>query len=77
MNRGICKWVVRPGTHNTYWAFTPCKKGFSPLTRINKVDEIEKAYNGRLCPICGNKIVCNMYLVEEQEDGVEQREAPL
>lgn len=60
---GICKWVVREGTSNSYWAFTPCKKGFNYLSKIKKVDEIEKTYNGRICPICGNKIVCNMELV--------------
>lgn len=60
---GICKWVVREGTNNSYWAFTPCQKGFNYLSKIKKVDEIEKTYSGRICSICGNKIVCNMELV--------------
>ena len=68
---GTCKWIVREGRNNSYWAFTPCQKGFNYLSRISKVDEIEKAYNGRVCPICGNKIVCNMELVRELLDGNE------
>lgn len=64
-----CKWVVRPGSNNTYWAYTPCKSGFNYLSKINKVDEIEETYNGRRCPICGKSIVCNMKLVENELHG--------
>lgn len=65
---GICTWIVREGTYNTFWAFTPCQKGFNYLSKIHSVSEIKEAYNGRLCPICGNTIVLNMELVEV-EDG--------
>lgn len=60
----ICKWTIREGNNNSYWAFTPCKKGFNYLSRIKNANEIEKAYNGRICPICGNKIVCNTELLD-------------
>ena len=58
-----CRWVIREGTNNSYWAFTPCKRGFNPLTKISRSEEIKDAYNGRLCPICGNPIKCNMELI--------------
>lgn len=61
-----CKWVVREGTNNTYWAFTPCKKGFNPLTRVNKKEHIRKAYENCLCPICGKKIHIDMCLIENE-----------
>lgn len=63
-----CKWVVREGTHNTFWAFTPCKNGFNYLSKVHKASEIKDAYNGRLCPICGNVIDINVELVGEMND---------
>lgn len=59
-----CTWIVREGKHNTFWAFTPCKKGFNYLSRISNAESIKKAYDGRICPICGKKIICNIELVE-------------
>lgn len=53
---GYCKWTVRPGNNNSFWAMTPCKHGYNPLTKINKLSQIEDTYNGRLCPICGRTI---------------------
>ena len=35
-----CKWVVREGTHNTFWAFTPCKNGFNYLSKVHKASEM-------------------------------------
>ena len=64
----ICKWVVRPGTHNTFWAYTPCKKGFTPLTRISRASDIKEMYDGRFCPICGGIIKCDTYLVEDDNE---------
>ena len=64
----ICKWTVRNGINNSYWAFTPCKPGFNYLSRISQANEIKKAYNGCLCPICGNTIVCNTELVENEDE---------
>lgn len=58
-----CKWVVREGTNNTFWAYTTCKPGFNYLSRIHEAKDIIPAYNGRLCPICGKKIVINDELV--------------
>jgi hypothetical protein len=58
-----CKWVIRPGTYNTFWAFTPCKKGFNPLTRIDKAEDIKPFYDNRYCPICGKLIECNIDLL--------------
>ena len=63
-----CKWIVRDGTHNTFWAYTPCKKGFNYLSKVHKAEHIKDAYDGRLCPICGKPISCNTEMVEEQTD---------
>ena len=60
-----CKWIVRPGTSNTFWAHTPCKSGFNYLSRINKAEDIKPFYDGRQCPICGKPIECNIELVTE------------
>lgn len=62
-----CKWVVRPGTQGTYWAYTPCKSGFNYLSRINKPEQIKPAYDGRLCPICHKPIECNTKLLDDEE----------
>ena len=64
-----CNWIVREGWNNSFWAFTPCKRGFNYLSKINKASEIEKAYNGRLCPICGNTIKCNVELISYLLEG--------
>lgn len=61
----ICNWIVRDGTNNTFWAYTPCKRGFNYLSRIGKVEQIKPFYDGRQCPICGKSIVCNIDLVTE------------
>ena len=60
-----CKWTVREGYGNSFWAFTPCKRGFNYLSKVNKADQIEETYNGRICPICGNVIACNVELIKE------------
>ena len=59
-----CRWIVRPGTCNTFWAYTPCKPGFNPLTKISKPEHIKPVYNGRLCPICHKPIECNTELID-------------
>ncbi len=63
-----CNWTVRSGTKNTFWAFTPCKKGFNYLSKAKSADEIIPAYDGRLCPICGGIIKCNVELVTKSEE---------
>lgn len=60
-----CKWIVRNGTNNTFWAYTPCKRGFNYLSRTNKADQIKSLYDNRLCPICNKLIECNIELVME------------
>jgi len=62
-----CRWIVRPGTLNTFWAYTPCKKGFNYLSKVHKAEHIKDAYDGRLCPICGKLIECDLWLVTESE----------
>jgi len=59
-NKGICKWSIREGTNNTFWAFTTCKPGFNYLPRINKAKDIKSFYDGRICPICDKIIECNI-----------------
>ena len=63
-----CQWVVRDGVNNTFWAYTPCKRGFNYLSRINKVERIKPFYDGKECPICGKSIECNINLVAESEE---------
>lgn len=67
-----CKWIVREGNGFPFWAYTTCKSGFNPLSRICKVRQIKPLYDGRRCPICGNLIECNIELVAESEDLNEQ-----
>ena len=63
-----CKWIVREGIGFPFWAYTPCKRGFNPLSRIKKAEQIKPFYDGRKCPICGKPIECNIELVTESED---------
>ncbi len=63
-----CKWIYRPGTGNSHWAFTPCRPGFNPLTRISNsapVDGCADWYNNRMCPICNKPIQMDYALVKE------------
>lgn len=62
-----CLWRVRPGNNDSFWAHTPCKPGFNPLTKINKLDQIIPTYNGHKCPICGKPIKINLDLCLEEE----------
>ena len=62
----ICKWAVRPGTNNTFWAFTPCKPGFNYLSKVNRPESVKPTYDGHICPICGNRIKCNIELLQEE-----------
>ena len=59
-----CKWVIRNGTNNSFWALTPCKRGFNYLSKIKRKEEIKSTYDGRLCPICGKIIECNTEIVD-------------
>ena len=63
MDKEYCEWVIRPGINDTFWAYTPCKSGFNYLSKVNNANEIEDVYNNYLCPICGNKIKCNIELI--------------
>lgn len=60
-----CKWVVREGTLNTYWAYTPCKKGFNYLSKTHDAKDIKRIYDNKQCPICGKPIECNMELFKD------------
>ena len=59
-----CKWIVRDGTNNSFWALTTCQRGFNYLSKVSNARQIKPIYDGRLCPICGNPIECNVELVE-------------
>lgn len=61
-----CKWIIRPGTYNTFWAYTSCKPGYNYLSKINSTKDIEPAYNGRLCPICNKPIECDVELLKDE-----------
>ena len=60
-----CKWTIREGTCNTFWAFTPCNPGFNYLSKINKAEDIKPTYDNRLCPICNKPIECNTELLND------------
>ena len=60
-----CKWTIREGTNNTFWAWTPCKAGFNYLSKINKTEDIKPIYDNRECPICKRPIVCNTELLND------------
>lgn len=62
-----CKWVARPGWNNSFWAYTTCKKGFNYLSKISRAKDIKVVYDGRICPICGKIIECNIELVIDEE----------
>ena len=62
-----CIWHIREGLNDSYWAFTPCKRGFNYLSRAKTINGIEHEYNGKQCPICGKTIVLNMDLVKGEE----------
>ena len=64
----VCKWVIRPGTQDgTFFAFTPCKRGYNFLSKVHSLDAIKPNYEGRICPICGGTIKCNTELCEDRE----------
>jgi hypothetical protein len=54
-----CKWVVRPGTNNSLWAYTTCNPGFNYLSKVDKAEQIKPVYDGCECPICKKPIECN------------------
>lgn len=68
-----CKWVCRPGTAGSFWAYTPCKPGFNYLSRINRWEDIKDAYDNSKCPICRKPIECDIELCKEQKDGNDSR----
>ena len=60
-----CRWIIREGKGFRFWARTTCtERGFNPLSKISKIDNIKSEYDGRLCPICGKPIECDTTLVE-------------
>lgn len=63
----FCKWVVRYGNGNKYWALTTCKRGFNPL-RGNTVEQLKDQYERRYCPICGRPIHLKTTLTEGDND---------
>lgn len=61
-----CRWVVRDGNNNTYWAYTTCNPGFNYLSKVHSKDGIIPCYDKRLCPICGKKIKIDLKLIEDE-----------
>ena len=60
-----CQWVVRDGINDTYWAYTPCLKGFNYLSKAKVIEHIKPHYEGRRCPICHRPILIDLHLYEE------------
>ena len=62
-----CEWVYRPGTGDTHWAYTTCRPGYNPLTRIKPCEPFvgcADLYNGKSCPICNRPIKMNYGIIE-------------
>lgn len=62
-----CRWIYRPGTDNSHWAMTTCKKGFNYLSKLNDLESyvgVANYYNGRSCPICGKSIKMDYSIIE-------------
>ncbi len=62
----ICKWKIREGTNNSFFAYTPCEPGFNYLSRSNNLESIKRIYNNTICPICGKVVKLDTSLVEEE-----------
>lgn len=66
-----CKWIARPGTGDSYFAYTPCKPGFNYLGGSNwDAQSIKRYYNHKICPICGKSIEINTELLEDAHEEV-------
>lgn len=62
MEKKYCEWKYRPGTKQSHWAYTPCRSGFNPLTRIKNSEPyigVADYYNNCECPICKKPIKMN------------------
>ena len=62
-----CKWIVREGKGFKYWAYTTCKRGFNPLTKVYTIQGVKDYYGGKLCPICNKPIELNLNLLGSEE----------
>ena len=68
MTKETCRWIYRPGTNNTHWAMTTCKKGYNYLSKLNGSEPyvgVADSYNGRMCPICKKSIKMDYSIIEE------------
>lgn len=62
MEKEYCEWMYRPGTRNSHWAYTRCKPGFNPLTRIKNCEPYigcADYYDNTECPICKRTVKIN------------------
>ena len=62
-----CRWIVRECKGFKYWAFTTCKQGYNPLSKVSTIQGIKECYDGRLYPICKNVIEIDLTNVEVAE----------
>lgn len=60
----VCKWVIRPGTENTLWAYLPCRKTYNYLSKTSKKEQVKQTYDGKLCPVCNKPVECDVKLLE-------------
>lgn len=70
MEKEYCNWKYRPGTNNSHWAYTPCKSGYNPLTRIKDCEPyigVADYYNNKMCPICGKPIKIDYGVIKEEK----------
>lgn len=67
MSKEKCRWIYRPGTNNSHWAFTTCKSGFNYLSKLSNSEPyvgVADYYNGKQCPICGKPIEMDYSLID-------------
>ena len=65
-----CRWVYRPGKHNSCWAVGTCDHITRYLSKLSPKDN-EKIgcadwYNGRMCPGCGKTIKIDYVLITNE-----------
>ena len=58
INKPKCRWVVRPGTCNSFWAYTACTKykDYCYLSKVSNRDSVKSVYEKRICPKCNGII---------------------
>ena len=63
-----CRWIYRPGTYNSHFAFATCDKENKYLSKLPECEPyigVADVYNGQNCPSCGKRIRMDYLIIEE------------